>query len=218
VLPEYRQPFFDLCDRILTPKREAEEDEDYHSEEEPTPEDEEQPIPEESIPSSPLSEEDLVQSLDDILQATTPEEIEQKVNEKLAKTNDEEQKKEIQQSAKYRTVAIKLENDDKAGEQGKRLAQIISTNVKATNQLKGKKGSEFLKSKTNQLKDLINELERYTQAKEENSIEYQIFANPEYREVIQAKLAEFKELVSRLEKELVTNSNTKDTPSKVGYY
>jgi hypothetical protein len=71
-----------------------------------------------------LSEEELDQSIDDILQADTPEQVEQKVNEQLAKTN-EEQKKEIQQQAKYRSVALKL-----AAEKGTRvsyLTEVIST-------------------------------------------------------------------------------------------
>jgi hypothetical protein len=43
-----------------------------------------------------------------------------------------------------------------------------------------------------------------------------IFANPEYREVIQAKLAEFKQLLSKLERQTTDTKN--ELPSNPNRY
>jgi hypothetical protein len=172
----------------------------------PTPPPSPQPQPE---PTAPLSEEDLIKDLDEILTATDAkeEDIDKLVEEKIVKTNDEEQKKKIRQNSEYKKIAIKLENDQEAGERGKELAKILTTNLDKS----GNRLSLFL-SLCNKLEE---ELEKFTNNKNENSVEYKIYSNSRFKSAIEEKLSEVRRLKSELKKQLKTQETLK--PNEINY-
>src|SRR5437762_578310 len=67
------------------------------------------------------------------------------------------------------------------------------------------------------IENIKNELEQYTKATDKNSIEYKIFANPEYREVILTRLQETKSLLTKLQSKMKIELNNQPKNNSFPY-